>query len=375
MPHLPRPLIRSAGAALAAVALVAGCTSTADRPTASASRQPTTPTTSTTHGTSRAKPTKRASAPRPVTLSFAGDVNFALRTARRLSADPATAFGVAAAQLRTADLTMVNLETSISVGGTKYPKEYNFQAPPVALTALKDAGIDIATMANNHAADYGSAGLAQTLAAIKHSPIPVIGIGKDADAAFAPWYTTVRGLRIAIIAADQVRDESTLPDFSAGPDKPGVANAYRPQLLSTVRAAHARADVVIVYLHWGTEYHSCPNAEQPPLADALVKAGATAVVGTHAHVLLGAGWRKDGSYVAYGLSNYLWWMSFGNEQDDNGILTLGFRPHKVVAAHFAPAHLDSQGVPVPATGPTKARIDAEWQRVRRCAGLLASPPH
>jgi poly-gamma-glutamate synthesis protein (capsule biosynthesis protein) len=281
-------------------------------------------------------------------------VNFELRTARRLSADPATVFGVAAAQLRKADLTMVNLETSISVGGTRYPKEYNFQATPSALTALKDAGIDIATMANNHAADYGSAGLAQTLAAIKHSPIPVIGIGKDSDAAFAPWYTTVRGVRIAIIAA--------------------VANAYRPQLLSTVRAARARTDIVIVYLHWGTEYHSCPNAEQPPLADALVRAGATAIVGTHAHVLLGAGWRQDGSYVAYGLSNYLWWMSFGNEQDDNGVLTLSFAPHKVIAAHFAPAHLDSQGVPVPATGGTKARIDAEWERVRRCAGLLAHPP-
>jgi hypothetical protein len=370
VPRRARSLISRTAAVLASVALAAGCTS-AGGPDPSVSRQPTSPSHP---ATTQAKPTTKA-APRPVTISFAGDVNFELRTARRLSNDSATVFGVAAAQLRKADLTMVNLETSISVGGTKFPKEYNFQAPPSALTALKDAGIDIATMANNHAADYGSAGLAQTLAALKHAPIPVIGIGKDADAAFAPWYTTVRGLRIAIIAADQVRDESTLPDFSAGPNKSGVANAYRPQLLSTVRAAHARADVVIVYLHWGTEYHSCPNAEQPPLADALVKAGATAVVGTHAHVLLGAGWRKDGSYVAYGLSNYLWWMSFGNEQDDNGVLTLSLVPHKVIAAHFAPAHLDSQGVPVPVTGATKARIDAEWQRVRRCAGLLAHPPH
>lgn len=369
MPHRARSLISRTAAVVAALSLAAGCTS-AGGSEPSVSRRP-----STSHPTtSSAKPTTKA-APRPVTISFAGDVNFELRTARRLSADPGTVFDVAAGQLRKADLTMVNLETSISVGGTKYPKEYNFQAPPSALTALKDAGVDIATMANNHAADYGSVGLAQTLAAIKHSPIPVIGLGKDADAAFAPWYKTVRGLRIAIIAADQVRDESTLPDFSAGPNKPGVANAYRPQLLSTVRAARARADVVIVYLHWGTEYHACPNAEQPPLADALVEAGATAVVGTHAHVLLGAGWRKDGSYVAYGLSNYLWWMSFGNEQDDNGVLTLSFEAHKVIGAHFAPAHLDSQGVPVPATGATKARIEAEWQRVRRCAGLLAHPPH
>jgi len=369
VPRRARSLISRAAAVLAALVLAAGCTS-AGGSDPSVSRGPT----STSHATSgRAKPTTKA-APQPATISFAGDVNFQLRTARRLGADPKTVFGIAATQLRKADLTMVNLETSISVGGTKYPKEYNFQAPPSALTALKDAGIDIATMANNHAADYGSGGLAQTLAAIKHSPIPVIGIGKDADAAFAPWYATVRGLRIAIIAADQVRDESTLPDFSAGPHKPGVANAYRPQLLSTVRAARTQSDVVIVYLHWGTEYHSCPNAEQPPLADALVKAGATAVVGTHAHVLLGAGWRKDGSYVAYGLSNYLWWMSFGNEQDDNGVLTLSFEAHKVIGAHFAPAHLDSQGVPVPATGATKVRIDTEWQRVRRCAGLLAHPP-
>jgi poly-gamma-glutamate synthesis protein (capsule biosynthesis protein) len=184
----------------------------------------------------------------------------------------------------------------------------------------------------------------------------------------------VRGVRVAFIAADQVRDESTLPVFSAGPNTPGVANAYRPALLRTVRAARAKADIVVVYLHWGTEYQTCPNSEQPGLADALVKAGAAAVVGTHAHVLQGAGWRKDGSYVAYGLSNYLWWMSFGNEQDDNGVLTLTFTRGKVTAAHFEAAHLDDTGVPVPATGAMKRRIDAEWERDRRCADLLAAPP-
>ena len=57
------------------------------------------------------------------------------------------------------------------------------------------------------------------------------------------------------------------------------------------------------------------------------------------------------------------------------VLTVSFVPHKVIAAHFAAAHLDSHGVPVPATGATMARIDAEWQRVRRCAGLLAHPPN
>jgi poly-gamma-glutamate synthesis protein (capsule biosynthesis protein) len=98
------------------------------------------------------------------------------------------------------------------------------------------------------------------------------------------------------------------------------------------------------------------------------------VIGTHAHVLQGAGWRPDGTFVAYGLGNYLWWMSFGNKQDDNGVLTLTFRHATVVAASFAPSHLDSRGVPLPATGAEKQHIDAEWQADRRCTDLSGTPP-
>jgi poly-gamma-glutamate synthesis protein (capsule biosynthesis protein) len=143
--------------------------------------------------------------------------------------------------------------------------------------------------------------------------------------------------------------------------------------VDAVRAAKAAGYVVVVYLHWGTEYQTCPNADQRAAANELAAAGAAAVVGTHAHVLLGAGWRPDGMYVAYGLSNYLWWESFGNEQDDNGVLTLTFRGGRVVGSRFAPAHLDDSGVPVPATGATAARIDAEWERDRECADLSATP--
>lgn len=109
----------------------------------------------------------RAESPGTFTISFGGDVHFAERTAARLSANPATAFGRSAAVLSKADLSMVNLETAIAVGGSAEGKTFTFQAPPAAFTALKDAGVDIATMANNH--------------------------GADATAAYAPYYTTVRG--------------------------------------------------------------------------------------------------------------------------------------------------------------------------------------
>lgn len=307
-------------------------------------------------------------------MSFAGDVHFADRTATLLQRDPATAFGVTKAVLSRADLTMVNLETAIAVGGRPEAKSFTFEAPPTALTALKDAGIDVATMANNHGADYGADGLSQTLAAIRSSGFPVVGIGANAAQAYAPYYVEVNGVRIAIIAASQVQDE-TLAHFSAGPSSPGIANAYSEQLLASVRAAKARAAVVITYIHWGTEYQACPNADQQALADQLAAAGATAIIGTHAHVLQGAGWRSDGAYVAYGLGNYFWWRTFGNDQDDNGVLTLTFKDKRVVAAAFSPSQLTDTGISPPATGSNAKRILAEWdQRRTQCTNLAATPP-
>jgi poly-gamma-glutamate synthesis protein (capsule biosynthesis protein) len=68
-------------------------------------------------------------------------------------------------------------------------------------------------------------------------------------------------------------------------------------------------------------------------------------------------------------------MSFGNEQDDNGLLTLTFDRGRVTAARFAPAHLDDRGVPVPATGAEARRIDTEWKHDRGCADLAPRPPN
>ncbi len=368
---------------LAIVLLVAaGCTSAGGRPAAH-TRAPTSaggsprpaPATSTSASRSAA-PT--GAAPRRLpgrfTIAFAGDVHFAERVGERLSRNPATVFGEAAPGLRKADLTMVNLETAVTTGGDQQAKLFTFRAPPTALLALRDAGIDVATMANNHGADYGASGLRDSLAARARYHFPIIGIGRDAAGAYAPFTRTVNGVKVAIIAADQVQDETTLRLFSATRTSAGVANAYSPQLLDAVRAARAQGYVVVVYLHWGIEFQTCPSADQQSLAASLAAAGATAVIGTHAHVLQGAGWRPNGTYVAYGLGNYLWWRSFGNNQDDNGVLTLTFDRARVVRQSFTPSRLDDRGVPVPATGAAKASILAEWNADRGCTDLSAVPP-
>ena len=90
-----------------------------------------------------------------LTLAFAGDVHFMERTATLLAKDPSTAFGPVAQVLSSADVAMVNLETAVTTRGTPEPKQFHFRAPASAYGALRAAGVDVATIANNHSLDYG----------------------------------------------------------------------------------------------------------------------------------------------------------------------------------------------------------------------------
>ena len=318
-------------------------------------------------------PTAGPPSPTPapeITLAFAGDVHFEGRVADRLSEDPATTLGPVATVLSRADLAMVNLETAITEGGAAEPKQFAFRAPATAFAALKAAGVDVATMANNHGADFGAAGLTDTFAAIAATRFPTVGIGPNAARAYAPYYRQVRGHRVALLGASQIRDR-TLSAWTAGPDSPGIASAYSDRLVTAVQDARQRAEIVVVYLHWGIEGQGCPSAEQEALAARLAGAGADAVVGTHAHLLLGGGW-LDRTYVAYGLGNFLWWRD-GAYSNATRVLRLTFRARRVVAAELAPAWIDERGVPVPSTGETAARIQRKWTGLRGCTDLAAKP--
>lgn len=346
--------------------LVAGCTATHPGPTA---RHPG------AGPRSRPAPSRSAPAvPHPsgeVRLAFAGDVHFAGRVQTRLATHPRDILGPIGAVLGRADIAMVNFESAITERGSPEPKQFHFRAPAAALTALRAVGVDVVTMANNHGVDYGPVGLADTLAAIRTTRFPVIGVGADATQAYAPYRATVRGIRVAILAASQISDH-TAAAWSAGAATPGIATALAPErLVAAVRAARARADVVVVYLHWGTEGQSCPNPAQVSLSRQLAAAGADAVVGTHAHLLLGAGWQGR-TYVAYGLGNFLWWRdnAFSN---DTGVLTLRVRPHQVVGATLTPAHIDGAGVPVPVAGAEAARIQEKFRGLAGCAHLRPAP--
>jgi poly-gamma-glutamate capsule biosynthesis protein CapA/YwtB (metallophosphatase superfamily) len=313
--------------------------------------------------------TQQATAqPGPVTLAFAGDVHFTGRTARLLK-NPATAFGPITSVLKSADFAAVNLETAVTSRGKPQPKTYHFRTTPVAFTALRDAGIDLATMANNHVLDYGQTGLANTLAAAKAARFPYVGIGADAAAAWAPYVTTINGVKIAVIGVSQVAELAS--SWVATRSRPGEANAINlPRTLAAVRAARKLAPVVIVFMHWGTEGQACPDPDQLSLAPRLAAAGASIIIGAHAHMLQGSGWLGH-TFVAYGMGNFLWWEH--SYSTSTGVLELTLHSHAPLTARFIPAVVSRTGQPIALRGAPARRAAAHYASLRACTKLTRRP--
>jgi poly-gamma-glutamate synthesis protein (capsule biosynthesis protein) len=309
--------------------------------------------------------------PGDITLEFAGDVHFMGRTATLLQQDPATAFGPIATVLSDADVTAVNLETAVTTRGTEQPKTFHFRAPATAFDAIRAAGIDAVTLANNHMLDYGRVGLADTLANAQQAQFPTFGAGADADAAWKPWITTVRGVKIAYIGVSDVQELAA--SWIATPNRSGLAIANDlARTTAAVKAAKKQADIVVVFMHWGIEEDSCPSAAQKTLAKQLSNAGADIIVGAHAHVLQGSGWLGK-TFVAYGMGNFLWWRDVNGPQ--TGVLKLTIPDGKVssLTAKFIPALITSTGQPKVATGDAAASILSRYASLRGCAGLSAKP--
>ena len=338
--------------------VVAGCGGSSARWQAPGA--PSTPAT--------ASPSPTVAAPVELTLAFAGDVHFTGRTLGLLD-KPETAFGKIAPTLADADLTILNLETAVTGRGTEQPKRFHFRSPAAAYDALRAAGVDAASVANNHALDYGQVGLLDTLDSAAKADYPIFGAGRNTDEAYAPWVTEIKGVRVAVLGMSQVAELSA--QWKPTATRPGIAMAFDlERATEAVKAARARADLVVVFMHWGVEGSSCPSAQMKSFAKRMARDGADIVVGTHAHTLLTDGWVDD-TYVHFGLGNFLW---YGNSHStDSGVLKLTVRDRAVVANRFLPATVSGTGQPVLVTGAAKKKIEDKLKTAKGCTGLSAAP--
>lgn len=320
-----------------------------------------------------------------ITLAFAGDVHFENHLAT-LARDPES-LSELRSSLGRADVAMVDLETSITERGTPIPgKPFTWRAPAGALDAIAGAGVDVVTMANNHAVDFGDVGLADTFAAIEESPIPVIGIGRTEREAFAPAVFDVRGVKVAIVSASQIVEE-TFTQYAAGPSGAGIATALpRDRILRAVRQAREEADVVVAYVHWGLEGYTCPGDEAVASARALEQAGADVILGDHAHRVNGAGWMGD-AYVHFGLGNFVYYLT-REPASHTGVLTVTVdvpasdgsaerrpRPDRplVTDADWDAMLIEGDGIPRRQDPATTERLQETVEAARECIPVRAAP--
>ena len=243
-----------------------------------------------------------AAVPDTHTLLFVGDVMLSRTVGRKLVAegDWDWPFRQIGPRLHAADFVFGNLECPVSDVGRNLHHLYSFRADPRALDGLVAAGFKAVSVANNHMDDWDRPALLDTVHRLRGKGIVPVGAGADDAEARQAQIVDVGGLRLALLARVGVDPE----DAAAGPGRAGVAWLDPDELAADVRAARLTADLVIVSLHWGTEYASRPSADQVKVAHALVEAGADLVVGAHPHVIEPLE-RYQGGWIAYSLGNFV----------------------------------------------------------------------
>ena len=241
---------------------------------------------------------------RAVTLAAVGDVTSGEQVGASVSTlGAAYSWTNVGSLLRKADLSTANLEGSISSRGYPVPnKEFHFRGPPALLHAAHTAGgLDVVTVANNHSGDFGSDALLDTVRYARAAGLLVVGGGANASAAVRPAIVTVGGLRVAFVGFSDVNPYG----FNAGLRTPGTAAADPAVIAAAVRSARHRADIVVVWFHWGTELHPEPSSRQRELAAAALGAGAQVVLGAHPHVFGRVETAPRRSVVAWTLGNFV----------------------------------------------------------------------
>lgn len=296
-------------------------------------------------------PTPTATVPPVVRFMAVGDLMLARTVGDRILAEgPEVVFSEVLPFLSTADLLAANLECVISERGAPVDKAYVFRAPPLAIEALAQAGVDVLSLANNHAFDYGLDALADMLPGLRAAGIATVGAGVDAEAAHTPVVVERNGLSVAFLAYVDVPVEGRTGfdtrSWEAGPDLPGLAWAEAQTMAFDIAGADLRADVVIVLMHFGLENRREVTTSQRELARAAIDAGADLVVGAHPHVLQPVE-EYNGGLIAYSLGNFVF-DGFGPPATYSAVLAATLTPAGLVDYEWLPVVI-SQGVPRPAT--------------------------
>ncbi|WP_445487167.1 CapA family protein [Niallia sp. 03133] len=208
-------------------------------------------------------------------------------------------------QLHQPDLLMANQETIVageSIGLSSYP---SFNSPHEIADAIKDAGVNIVTTANNHALDRGADAQFKSLTYLRKIKLPYVGTFLNKKDQQTIRVLERNGVKVAFLSYTYGTNGIPIPE-----NKKFMINIIDKQKMKKeISTAKQKADIIVMGIHWGIEYQRFPSKEQEDLAQFLVDQGVNIVFGGHPHVLQPMKWlyNKQGekALVVYSLGNFL----------------------------------------------------------------------
>lgn len=269
-----------------------------------------------------------------------------------------------------ADVATINQETIVakSYEPSGYPL---FNSPQELGQAVVDTGFDVVNLANNHMLDKTSKGLAEAIDFWDATGLARTGAYKDTQDLESVEYIEKNGLKIGLIGITQYTNGLTLPSDS--PLK-YILTSDEATIERKIKAAKAQCDVVLVNVHWGSEYTTTPAQEQRNLAKKMADWGANVIIGHHPHVLQPIEWieNSDGTrtLVAYSLGNFIsqqntaarvigGMLHYDITKDfETGKVTVSNVRFETIVTHYVSGSHDVQVYPLSAYSDTLAKKQA-----------------
>lgn len=219
--------------------------------------------------------------------------------------------------LKNADIVFGNLEGPISDKGKDVGNMYSFRFRVNVADALRQAGFDVLSLANNHMADWGKEAFEDTLGWLEKSEIVGIGAGRNKKDASEVKILELKGLKIGFLAFSDVG-----PNWlEAAAGSSGILLASDKNFDEITKGAAEETDALAISFHFGEEYQKVSNARQKYLARRAIDNGAKIVVGHHPHVVQEIEKYKNG-IIAYSLGNFIFDQYFSEDTMSGMVLEI-----------------------------------------------------
>ncbi|MFI5933733.1 CapA family protein [Actinoplanes sp. NPDC051494] len=274
--------------------------------------------------TSASAPDSRTDTKRTLTVLGAGDVLIHPEVWQQAQRDSTAGgfdffpmFRPVSETVSDADLALCHMETPLAAPDGPFAGYPAFSAPPQVLQGVKQTGFDGCSTASNHSIDRGEAGVVRTIEAFDAARLGHTGTFRSAAEAKTPKIYAVRGVKVAHLSYALGFNGLNRPQ-----GKQWLANRIEPAAIIAMakRARAAGAEIVVLSLHWGTEYQHEPNADQRNLARVLLAApDIDVILGHHAHVVQPIE-KIGGKWVVYGMGNQLARHSQPIDENREGIM-------------------------------------------------------